>query len=563
MDACMHAHAYTHGDTHACTHMWRVLLALVAHTCQMHTNTGLAVTTCYSSAAESGRRDPLPAQDKQDRTHETVAMWLSKEHSAQTATTAQDLVKDRLELQLEVAQEVAHDDALACKLESAVRARRFDERLWSVVPWLRPAWTSLCARSRRIIDHRAFSALIMFFIVLNTVILASVFFEQQDYEANYRSEFAEHCVLPPSDLAPADDVSLELLANHTYFWQLRTAIKLELERRGVSNDCSDLISGSKEVIGMPTTWHAIQRWINLSLTVVFVLEMLLKLLGLGFKRYVADAFNLFDGVVVVLSILEIIIETATGGGGGSSLAALRALRLFRVFKLARSWTSLLRILQSLQRSCVSLAPLCILLLLFIFMFSLLGMQLFGSIYPAEARSNFFSLLPSQYGYGAMLTVFQILTGENWNEVMYNGMSAAGADKFMYFFFLVCIGVYMIMNLFVAVLTEGFSELPEDSNDDAVTTLMLQTTDWGEFDSTQQEMLYEIFMTFAVRTDKHVNRTQLAVWLIDFVQVACPSAAPTHPPWAILHGVSYMAYLIEIHRTVALNPTANGHLTGLA
>ena len=72
----------------------------------------------------------------------------------------------------------------------------------------------------------------------------------------------------------------------------------------------------------------------------FFLEMILKLMGLGFKEYARDSFNLFDAILVVVSLIEYCLTMAgldqlTGG----ALSSLRGVRLLHVFKLARSWKS--------------------------------------------------------------------------------------------------------------------------------------------------------------------------------------------------------------------------------
>ena len=79
---------------------------------------------------------------------------------------------------------------------------------------------------------------------------------------------------------------------------------------------------------------------NVTLSVAFLVEMIVKITGLGVKDYAADSFNLFDGAVVVISVVDFILaRLKVGFGGGGAVSALRAVRLLRVFKLARSWTS--------------------------------------------------------------------------------------------------------------------------------------------------------------------------------------------------------------------------------
>jgi len=57
---------------------------------------------------------------------------------------------------------------------------------------------------------------------------------------------------------------------------------------------------------------------------------------------------------------------------------------------------------------------------------------------------------------AISTHAQILTQEDWNEVLYNGMSKTSAWAALYFIFLMTFGNYVLFNLLVAILVEGFS-----------------------------------------------------------------------------------------------------------
>jgi hypothetical protein len=75
--------------------------------------------------------------------------------------------------------------------------------------------------------------------------------------------------------------------------------------------------------------------------------MILKLIGLGVKGYCSDRFNIFDGVIVFLSTIEVILfYSGVTGSGNSAISAFRAFRLLRVFKLAKSWTSLRNLLNT-------------------------------------------------------------------------------------------------------------------------------------------------------------------------------------------------------------------------
>lgn len=104
---------------------------------------------------------------------------------------------------------------------------------------------------------------------------------------------------------------------------------------------------------------------------------------------------------------------------------LRALRLLRIFKITAYWSELRNLVISLLNSMRSIISLLFLLFLFIMIFAMLGMQLFGGQFNFEdgtPASNF-----NTFGV-ALLTVFQILTGEDWNEVMYLGIESQGGNE---------------------------------------------------------------------------------------------------------------------------------------
>ncbi|XP_038552388.1 voltage-dependent T-type calcium channel subunit alpha-1I [Micropterus salmoides] len=190
---------------------------------------------------------------------------------------------------------------------------------------------------------------------------------------------------------------------------------------------------------------------NIVFTSMFVLEMGFMLLAFGLFGYIRNPYNIFDSIIVIISVWEIIGQ-ADGG-----LSVLRTFRLLRVLKLVRFLPALRRQLVVLMKTMDNVATFCMLLMLFIFTFSILGMHLFGCKFSLETengdtipdRKNFDSLL------WAIVTVFQILTQEDWNVVLYNGMASTSPWAALYFVALMTFGNYVLFNLLVAILVEGF------------------------------------------------------------------------------------------------------------
>uniref|UniRef100_A0A672VBB1 Voltage-dependent L-type calcium channel subunit alpha n=1 Tax=Strigops habroptila TaxID=2489341 RepID=A0A672VBB1_STRHB len=182
---------------------------------------------------------------------------------------------------------------------------------------------------------------------------------------------------------------------------------------------------SSEHYNQPDWLTQIQDIANKVLLALFTCEMLVKMYSLGLQAYFVSLFNRFDCFVVCGGIVEtILVELEIMSPLGISV--FRCVRLLRIFKVTRHWASLSNLVASLLNSMKSIASLLLLLFLFIIIFSLLGMQLFGGKFnfdETQTKRSTFDNFPQ-----ALLTVFQILTGEDWNAVMYDGIMAYGGPS---------------------------------------------------------------------------------------------------------------------------------------
>ncbi|KXZ48369.1 hypothetical protein GPECTOR_28g776 [Gonium pectorale] len=309
--------------------------------------------------------------------------------------------------------------------------------------------------------------------------------------------------------------------------------------------------------GIPASLEAGLHNVNLCLTAYFTLELLVMVGSMGPKRYFSDGMNVFDFTVVVASIVEAVATLVPSMAGVGPLSVLRCLRFLRLVRLVSRWTELRRVVHTLFKSVLSVAWMSALLMLFLVIAALLGMQVFGYRYQfcdyvagAEAicplgqrlwgggegacPDHFLCYLPCRptdvgswlvvpgskffdqaycqafcedgsmtsgvgtaagglaaaaganataaaaaaaagrceflavvgksevsvstfdnFGW-ALLTVFQIVTSENWNNVMYDGMRSSGEAASLYFVFVIVIGNYVTLNLFIAILLENFA-----------------------------------------------------------------------------------------------------------
>ncbi|XP_076787432.1 voltage-dependent L-type calcium channel subunit alpha-1D isoform X4 [Arvicanthis niloticus] len=217
---------------------------------------------------------------------------------------------------------------------------------------------------------------------------------------------------------------------------------------------------SSEHYNQPDWLTQIQDIANKVLLALFTCEMLVKMYSLGLQAYFVSLFNRFDCFVVCGGITEtILVELELMSPLGVSV--FRCVRLLRIFKVTRHWTSLSNLVASLLNSMKSIASLLLLLFLFIIIFSLLGMQLFGGKFnfdETQTKRSTFDNFPQ-----ALLTVFQILTGEDWNAVMYDGIMAYGGPSSsgmivcIYFIILFICGNYILLNVFLAIAVDNLAD----------------------------------------------------------------------------------------------------------
>jgi len=201
---------------------------------------------------------------------------------------------------------------------------------------------------------------------------------------------------------------------------------------------------------------------NLFFTVCFVVEMILKLFGLGFKSYVRDNFNLFDTAVIIIGLLEY-----TGLDTKGALV-FRSFRLLRIFKIARQWSSLKKLLLLVLGSMKSIANLAFLLLLFMFIYTLIGMQFLSGPTPVpydpDDKANMVAQNFNSFPNAAIL-VFILVTAEGWNSVVAQWIYSNGWGTSIYFITIIAIGNTMILNLFLAILLNFISDNLEDDEEE--------------------------------------------------------------------------------------------------
>ena len=164
--------------------------------------------------------------------------------------------------------------------------------------------------------------------------------------------------------------------------------------------------------------------------------MLLKLIGLGPRSYIKDGMNIFDASLVVFSLVELILALALGNDDLQVLSVLKATRVIRMLKMTRYNEGMRQVLMQTYTGLKSIGGFTLIVLLFIFIWALLGMELFAYMFimdedlnpikPEEAKEMFIEGLESDLVYprenfnsfwNSVISVYILINGEDWNNLM--------------------------------------------------------------------------------------------------------------------------------------------------
>uniref|UniRef100_A0A8D0AD05 Sodium channel protein type 4 subunit alpha B-like n=1 Tax=Sander lucioperca TaxID=283035 RepID=A0A8D0AD05_SANLU len=187
---------------------------------------------------------------------------------------------------------------------------------------------------------------------------------------------------------------------------------------------------------------------NLVFSAIFAAEMVLKLVAMDPYGYFQVGWNIFDSILVVMSLLQLFF---------SDVYLFLILRLLR---LARWWPSLHMLMKIVWRSLSALRYLTLLLFITLFLFSVVGMEMFhnGYLYN-RCRISLDCHLPRRHiadFYHAVLVVIQAMGGR-WVDIMWDCMEVSGKTSCLLFFMMLLpIAKLLVLYLFLTLLLSSFS-----------------------------------------------------------------------------------------------------------
>jgi hypothetical protein len=261
--------------------------------------------------------------------------------------------------------------------------------------------------------------------------------------------------------------------------------------------------------GQPASLTSYSETLSTSFTWIFVFEMLLKIVALLPKKYWRDPWNRFDFFIVVGSIPEMF-----GLDMGPGTTVFRTFRMGRMFKMLQNAKGLRALFAAMINSAGALANVGSLLFLLMFIYSVLGMNLFGELEHGQFINEYNNF--QNFGNGLLL-LFRIFSGDAWSQIMVDTLGCDLVEGFqagdyttgcrvalappLFFISFIFLASFMLLNMFVAIILDKFI-------DSAQAEGLLSTASF--FDALQRKMLLDGFMEkLKARLDEHRQRMGLA------------------------------------------------------
>ena len=248
----------------------------------------------------------------------------------------------------------------------------------------------------------------------------------------------------------------------------------------------NVVSMSLEYYMMPAKLEEILDVLNLVFTFIFLLEAIMRLVALGLYRYFKERWNQLDIIIVLFSILGIVFDRLDSKSiipvNPTIVRVMRVLRIARILKLLKMARGIRSLLDTVLQALPQIGNLGLLFILLFFIFAILGVELFGKLNCENLRSSCEGLNKHAHFHNfgiAMLTLFRIATGDNWNGIMKDTMrsnvlcydDSLPVDQPqpkmclsyvlgpVYFMVFVLIAQFVLLNVVVAVLMNNL----DDSN----------------------------------------------------------------------------------------------------
>ncbi len=179
--------------------------------------------------------------------------------------------------------------------------------------------------------------------------------------------------------------------------------------------------------------------INIAFQIAFVTEIVIRILAYGprFWNFFKDGWNVFDFLIIAASLLP---------SAGPLATVARLARVLRILRVITAYPELRLIVNTMLKSIPSMIHVVMLVALLMYVYGIIGFYKFSEIDP----ENWGTLGQS------LLSLFQVLTLEGWADMQ---KAVIGEQPWAWLFFgsFVVIAVFVVINLFIAVVTNNLQQ----------------------------------------------------------------------------------------------------------
>ncbi len=185
--------------------------------------------------------------------------------------------------------------------------------------------------------------------------------------------------------------------------------------------------------GVARTWGPALALFDQIVIIVFVAEVVIKLAAYR-MAFFKDGWRIFDLIIVSIAVIP----------NAGPFSVLRALRVMRLFHVMSVMPQLRQVVEALFRALPGMGGIVAVMVLVFYVFSVMATQMFGSGAAEGAFQNVGS---------SALTLFQVMTGDDWTSVM-NGTSQAHPYAWVFFIVFITLTSFIVLNLFIAVIVDA-------------------------------------------------------------------------------------------------------------
>ncbi len=219
---------------------------------------------------------------------------------------------------------------------------------------------------------------------------------------------------------------------------------------------SALVIGAKTYEISPTSLAFI-KILDWSITLIFLAEITIRFLGEEHKRnFFKSGWNVFDTLIVIVSLIPI---------EDSELALVgRLVRIFRVLRMVSIVPELRLLLNSLLKALPQLGYVILLMFIIFYIYAAIGSTFFQNVNPVLWGDISIS----------MLTLFRVMTFEDWTDVMYETM-AVHPLSWMYYLSFIFLTTFAFLNMVIGIVVnvmedEHAQERMEQDKADGIPTI---------------------------------------------------------------------------------------------